>query len=83
MEATMARHNVTVEMFTRDLWEAMRSDAREQLGDAVTDEMFNRHIVPWGELPPAQREAKITLAREELLKILDRAGYLVVKKRSP
>lgn len=73
---------MTVEAFTKDLWEAMRSDAREQLGEAVTDKMFDRHIVPWEKLPPAQREAKITIAREELLAMLDRAGYVVVKKRS-
>lgn len=58
----------------------MRSDSREQLGDAVTDEVFNRHVPSWEELPAEVREAKIRMAHDELLHILDRAGYEVRKK---
>lgn len=72
---------MTVEEFTRDLWEAMRSEAREQIGDGVTDEEFDRHVPPWDQLPASVRETKKTLIRDEHLKVLDRAGYLVVKKK--
>lgn len=70
-----------METFARDLWEAIRDDAREQIGDAVTNEVFDQHIPPWEVLSADDRRDKITLAREELLKILDRAGYVIMKKK--
>lgn len=59
----------------------MRDDAREQIGDAVADETFNQHIPPWEALSEKARADRVVLVREELLKILDRAGYVVVKKK--
>lgn len=67
--------------FARDLWEAMRDDAREQLQASVDDAVFDANIPPWDKLPADVRETKVTIAREELLKMLDRAGYLVVRKK--
>jgi hypothetical protein len=71
---------VPLQTFARDLWEAMRSESREQLGDSITDEMFNRHLPPWDGLALSAREAKMLLARDELLRVLDRAGYEVRQK---
>lgn len=68
-------------MFTQDLWEAMRSEAREQLADAITDAQFNKKLPPWEKLPADVRADKMTIAHTELLRILDRAGYVVRKKR--
>lgn len=70
-------------MFARDLWEAMRSESREQLGDSITEEEFDQHLPPWEELSPECRDAKALLARDELLKVLDRAGYEVRRKGKP
>lgn len=67
-------------MFARDLWEAMRSESREQLGDSITEEEFDQHLPPWEGLSPESRDAKALLARDELLKVLDRAGYEVRRK---
>jgi hypothetical protein len=58
----------------------MRSESREQLGDAVTDEEFNTQLPPWAGLPAEVRHAKTLIARDELLKVLDRAGYEVRRK---
>lgn len=67
-------------VFARDLWEAMRSESREQLGQSVTDEEFNSQLPPWNGLSDEVRHAKTLIARDELLKVLDRAGYEVRKK---
>jgi hypothetical protein len=58
----------------------MRSESRSQLGDSVDEETFDHHLPPWEKLDPDVRAAKILIAKEELLKILDRAGYEVRKK---
>ena len=67
-------------MFTADLWEAMRNEIREQL-HSVTEEEFLAQFPPWGQLSPEVRETKIRIARDELLAVLDRAGYQVRKKK--
>ena len=72
---------ISLETFTQDIWEAMRDEAREQIGDAVTNDAFDGDLPPWHKLPPETRRAKILIARDELLKVLDRAGYQVNKKR--
>jgi hypothetical protein len=71
---------ITLPVFARDLWEAMRSEAREQLAGAVSPEDFEASLPAWEELSRETRDAKIALARDELLKPLDRAGYQVRKK---
>jgi hypothetical protein len=72
---------ISLETFTCDLWEAMRSEVRDQLGDSVSSAEFDAQIPPWDRLPPETRWAKILIARDELLMVLDRAGYQVNKKR--
>lgn len=59
----------------------MRNEARDQLGQAVSDEQFDAQFAPWEKLSPAVRTTKITIARDELLRVLDKAGYAVVRKR--
>lgn len=59
----------------------MRNEARQQLGDAVTDRDFDTQLPPWEKLSVQAREAKVAIARDELLLVLDRAGYVVRKKR--
>lgn len=72
---------ITIEEFTEDLWEAMRSEAREQLSEAVPVAQFNKQLPPWKKLPVDVRAQKMKIAHDELLQILDRAGYVVRKKR--
>ena len=72
---------IPIEVFARDLWEAMREEAREQLDGAITDEVFDSQIPAWEQLSEAARQAKILVARDELLKVLDRAGYQVRTKK--
>jgi hypothetical protein len=71
---------VTVQAFARDLWGALREEIRSQLGDSVTAEDFDLQVPPWEHLPKKSRDEKIILAREEMLKLLDKAGYQVIKK---
>lgn len=73
-------HTIPTEQFARDIWEAMRSEVREQLGDSVTDVQFESQIPPWEGLTDELRKSKIKIARDELLSVLDRAGYQVRKK---
>jgi hypothetical protein len=73
---------IPIEVFARDLWEALRSEVREQLDSAVTEDQFTAQLPPWDELSDGARESKILIARDELLKVLDRAGYQVRKKKS-
>lgn len=70
---------IPIQVFTADLWEAMRGEVREQLPDIPEDE-FLAQFPPWGKLPPDVQETKIRIARDELLAVLDRAGYQVRKK---
>ena len=71
---------ISIEQFTRDLWEALREEIREQLAATVTDEEFTSWLPPWEKLSAQAQRDKITLARDELLAVLDRAGYQVRKK---
>lgn len=59
----------------------MRHEVREQLGTSTSAADFNNHFPPWEELPPEAQEAKVLIARDELLRVLDRAGYQVVRKK--
>jgi hypothetical protein len=69
---------ISIETFTRDLWGAMRDISHEQIGVRPGDP----HQLPtWEQLSPEARHQKILLARDELLKPLDRAGYVVTKKK--
>lgn len=69
-----------MEQFTRDLWEALREQIREQLGDSISDELFEAQIPPWERLPVEARREKVLMARDETLRLIDRAGYEVRKK---
>lgn len=80
LQPPQATTRVTVEQFAQDLWEAVRTDIREQLGDAMDNDVFERDIPRWDHLPEATRHAKVRATREEMLRLLDRAGYEVRKK---
>lgn len=69
---------IPIETFTQDLWEAMREISHEQIGLGPDD--INK-LPTWEQLSPEARHQKIILARDELLKPLDRAGYEVNKKK--
>ena len=47
---------------------------------AVTDQEFVAWLPPWEDLSAQARKDKIKIARDELLAVLDRAGYQVRKK---
>ena len=70
---------IPIQKFTADLWEAMRSEVRDQVGE---QDGFEEHFPPWDKLPPDVQESKIRIARDELLAVLDRAGYQVRRKKT-
>lgn len=74
------KNTIPTEEFARDIWEAMRDEVREQLGTSVTDQGFESSFPHWDKLSVEDREKKVMIARDELLKVLDRAGYQVRKK---
>lgn len=56
----------------------MREISHEQIGISPDD----AHQLPtWEQLSDEARHQKIILARDELLKPLDKAGYVVNKKK--
>ncbi len=69
-----------MEKFAQDLWEALREEVREQLAEATSDQEFNTWLPPWKGLPAQTRADKIKVARDDVLRVLDRAGYQVRKK---
>lgn len=77
---TSAQTAVTVEQFSKDLWGVVREQIRAQFGDAVTDAEFSKRFPPWDELPLSARRDKMVSARDEILRLLDSAGYEVRKK---
>lgn len=77
---TKAQAVVTVSQFAEDLWGALREEIRSQLGESVSDEDFDIQIPPWDRLPKKVRTEKIKMARNEMLLLIDRAGYEVRKK---
>lgn len=73
---------IPIETFARDLWEAMRDEIRHQLGSSITPDLFAAQFPDWEHLSADTRQQKILITRDELLKVLDRAGYRVVRKES-
>ena len=70
---------VTVEAFARDLWETLRGEIREQLGnDSGLD--FEKSIPAWEQLEPEAREVKVLVARNELVRLVNRAGYEIRRR---
>lgn len=63
-----------MEIFARDLWEALRQDLREQIGE-VTGLDFDIQVPPWEGLSPQVRLEKIQAVRSEVLRPITRAGY--------
>lgn len=72
-----SRLTVTVEIFAKDLWEAMRQELREQVGP-VAD--FDRMVPTWDELSAEVRHEKVQSVRNEVLKPITRAGYEIRQK---
>ena len=72
---------IPVETFARDLWEAIRDDLREGLGAAVSEQEFDARFPSWEALSVPERAERVVMARDDVLKILDRAGYQVRKKK--
>jgi hypothetical protein len=74
----MIQTSIPIEKFTRDIWEAMREISHEQIGIHSGD---TNKLPTWEQLSSEARHQKIILMRDELLKPLDRAGYVVNKKK--
>lgn len=72
--------HISIETFTRDLWEAMREISHEQIG-VRSGEPLTRQLPTWEQLSPEAQHQKIILMRDELLKPLDKAGYVVNRKK--
>jgi hypothetical protein len=58
----------------------MRDEIHEQVGSRFTPEIFDTQFPTWENLSSEIRHQKIIIARDELLKVLDRAGYRVTRK---
>lgn len=71
---------MSLEQFTKDLWEATRDLLRAELANSISPEDFDRQIPPWDKLPRKAREEKMRITRDETLRLIDRAGYEVRKK---
>jgi hypothetical protein len=61
-----------VEIFAKDLWEALRQDLREQVGFLAE---FDILVPTWEGLSSQARHEKIQSVRSDLLKPIIRAGY--------
>jgi hypothetical protein len=58
----------------------MREISHEQIGVRSGEPRINK-LPTWEQLSPETRHQKIILMRDELLKPLDKAGYVVNKKK--
>lgn len=66
-----------MEIFARDLWEALRQELREQLGP-MSD--FDTIVPSWSALSAQARAEKIQSVRAEVLKPITRAGYEIRRR---
>lgn len=73
---------VTTEMFARDMWEALRAELREKLGGAVSQVDFEARFPAWQDMDWEKRQARVQLVRDDVLKVMDRAGYQVHRVRT-
>lgn len=73
------QQTVTVEIFAKDLWEAMREELREQIG-TITGLDFDLQVPAWDRLTPEARQEKILSVRNEVLKPITRAGYEIRRR---
>ena len=48
----MTAKQITVEQFTKELWEAQREDIRKSLHDAVSESDLDASFPAWDALPP-------------------------------
>lgn len=58
----------------------MREISHEQIG-VRSGEPLTRQLPTWEQLSPEAQHQKIILMRDELLKPLDKAGYVVNRKK--
>jgi hypothetical protein len=71
---------VSVEIFSRDVWEALRQDLREQLGTQVSSKDFEDLVPTWDRLTPEARKEKIAAVRSDLLRPVLKAGYEIRRR---
>lgn len=71
---------MTVETFARDLWEALRSDLRDQLAGVISGDDFEQQVPCWKALSEEKRQEKIQSVRNELLRPITKAGYEIRRK---
>lgn len=71
---------MTVEIFAKDLWEALRKDLREQIGSAISPEDFDNQVPTWDKLTLQARRDKIASVRTDLLGPVTRAGYEIRRR---
>jgi hypothetical protein len=76
----MTAKTITVEQFTKDLWEAQREDIRRNLCTAVADDDLEAHFPAWDRMEPSAREIRIKEVTEHLLQPLYLAGYEIRRK---
>lgn len=79
---TATQKVVTLEQFTKDLWEAQRKDLRNELGDAISAEDFERRFPAWEKLDEESRTLKVKTVNHETLRPLHLAGYEIRQKQS-
>lgn len=72
---------ITIQQFTRDLWEAQRKEMRKALENAVAPEDLDKSFPPWEKLDENLKREKQASINEDLLKWLDQAGYEVHQKQ--
>jgi hypothetical protein len=69
-----------VEIFSKDVWEALRQDLREQIGAQIDSKDFEDLVPTWDRLTPTARREKIEAVRSDLLRPVLRAGYEIRRR---
>ena len=69
-----------MEIFSKDVWEALRQDLREQIGDQIDPKDFEDLVPTWDRLTPRARREKIEAVRNDLLRPVLRAGYEIRRR---
>lgn len=66
---------ITVQQFTKDLWEVQRKEIIQQLEGTVPADELDEKFPPWDKLDEETRAQKIKSVNRDLLRPLYVAGY--------
>lgn len=76
----MTAKQITVEEFTKELWEAQREDIRKSLFDVLPESDLDASFPAWDALDQSAQEVRIKEIKEHLLQPLYMAGYEIRRR---